>query len=74
MRRTTIVLQANQVETDRHGFFSKQQQHQVASSSRRGGAGGFAVGDDAMAAMAMAAMTQELNVMKQSLQNEVSNM
>lgn len=33
--------------------------------------GGFEVGDDAMAAMAMAAMTQELNVMKQSLQTEV---
>lgn len=65
------------MKTDRDGFFSKRRrrQHNPESNSRSGsstrGVGGFAVGDDAMAAMALAAMTQELSVMKQSLQAEV---
>ncbi|CAB1118147.1 unnamed protein product [Ectocarpus sp. CCAP 1310/34] len=55
------------VSTERQGFFSKprQQPPQLKDTG-----GGFAVGDDAMAAMAMAAMTQELTVMKHSLQKE----
>lgn len=61
-------LKVQQVSTERQGFFSKpRQQHPQLKDT----GGGFAVGDDAMAAMAMAAMTQELTVMKHSLQKEV---
>ncbi|CAM9861377.1 unnamed protein product [Ectocarpus fasciculatus] len=64
-------LTVQQVSTERQGFFSKpRQQHPQLKDS----GGGFAVGDDAMAAMAMAAMTQELTVMKHSLQKEVESM
>ncbi|CAM9383074.1 unnamed protein product [Ectocarpus sp. 8 AP-2014] len=64
-------LTVQQVSTERQGFFSKpRQQHPQLKDT----GGGFAVGDDAMAAMAMAAMTQELTVMKHSLQKEVESM
>eukprot|EP00903_Cladosiphon_okamuranus_P015439 g14260.t1 len=67
-------LPTQQIETDRHGFFSKRQQYHRGGVGSTREAGGFAVGDDAMAAMALAAMTQELSVMKQSLQAEVESM
>lgn len=53
------------VQTERKGFFDKIR----PDSTEKGG--GHGVTDDAMAAMAMAAMTQELDQMKRSLQNEV---
>lgn len=83
-RRVKTATQ-RQVHTDRWGFLGRQNgedtEPPLGSKHGRGGKGEMAetsqrglypgVSDDALAAMAMAAMTKELDQLKESLQEEV---
>ena len=75
-----MVCQVQYVHTQRRGFFDKERPRAARSGAEQRRAGGDKsssrgvgnISDDAMAAMAMAAMTQKLNQMKLSLQDEAS--
>lgn len=75
-----MVCQVQYVHTHRRGFFDNERPSAAQSGAEQGRAGGDKsssrgvgnISDDAMAAMAMAAMTQKLDQMKRSLQDEVS--
>lgn len=75
-----MVCQVQYVYTQRRGVFDKEHPSTARGGAEQGRAGGDKyssqgfrnISDDAIAAMALAAMTQKLDQMKLSLQDEAS--